>query len=958
MRVETEEGCTKYKLFGVFLMALAYSITLTNGQLLTVVAPNTVDDTTSIRLVGHDFVEYGGIMENNFIHQLENFASTTPPPHPLIGQLWYDTTHPIFTDRLLKIWNGHSWQIIFADSSSTPNVFTFTRVTNAALSTLLTSNTITVSGLGTDISVPVSITGGAYSQNGLSYVTTTGTALNGDTFAVQATSSADNATPVNVTLSLGTINSTYTITTLPLVVDTTPDPFVFTNATNVALSTLSTSNMITVSGLDTGVAAPVSILGGAYSLNGAPYVTWSQTAVNGDTFTVQAISSASNSTAVNATLTIGTVSETFAITTTGVVSDIIPDQFSFIDVSSVALSTLSTSNTITVAGLSTGISVPVSVAGGLYKKNTGTFIGTAGTAANGDTFAVQATSSSSNSTSVNVTLTIGGVTDTYTITTLSLGSEASPSPFTFVNVSNAALSTLSTSNTITVGGLGTGISVTVSIVGATYSKNGGAFVGTTGTATNGDTFAVRLTSSSSNSTSINGTLTIGGGIGTYSVTTVALGVNSTPNQFSFIDVTNAALSTLSTSNTITVGGLSTGISVPVTISAVGTGAAYSKNGGAYLSSSGTATNGDTFSVRATSSFSNSTAVSVTLTIGGVSDTYAVTTLALVLDTTPNQFTFTDVVNAPINTVMTSNTITVAGLSTGTSVPVSVTPWQYSKNGGAFTAAAGTAVNGDTFAVHLTSGVAGSFLFVTLTIGGVSDTYSVTAIANDTTPDAFSFPDTSFPYLTAQVGPPTTNFGGILSNFMVSGLGSAGAPISISGGLNPRYAIGFGQFTNVAGTVHNGDIIGITSQMASSVVGSITFTTLTIGTFSATWRLITAADTTPDPFSFADTVAAFLVPSPTIGQFSPTKFNLLGNSQPLCNFVVSGLGPAGAAISITGNGNPRYGIGFQQITNLPGTVHNGDGIVIYGHTPSSVSGSIAFTTLTIGTFSATWRLITQ
>jgi hypothetical protein len=99
--------------------------------------------------------------------------------------------------------------------------------------------------------------------------------------------------------------------------------------------------------------------------------------------------------------------------------------------------------------------------------------------------------------------------------------------------------------------------------------------------------------------------------------------DTTPNAFSFTDQTNVALSTPIISNTITISGIDT--ASPLTI----TGGQYSINGGAFASAATTVVNGNTVAVRVTSSGTNSTAVSATLTIGGVSDTFTVTTLALV-----------------------------------------------------------------------------------------------------------------------------------------------------------------------------------------------------------------------------------------------------------------------------------------------------------------------------------------
>ncbi len=99
-------------------------------------------------------------------------------------------------------------------------------------------------------------------------------------------------------------------------------------------------------------------------------------------------------------------------------------------------------------------------------------------------------------------------------------------------------------------------------------------------------------------------------------------VDTTPDIFTFTSVTGAALSSVNTSNTITVSGINTAVSVSVT------GGTYSKNGGAYTSSSGTVSNGDTISVRVNSSSSYSASTSATLTISAASASFTVTTQAI------------------------------------------------------------------------------------------------------------------------------------------------------------------------------------------------------------------------------------------------------------------------------------------------------------------------------------------
>lgn len=99
--------------------------------------------------------------------------------------------------------------------------------------------------------------------------------------------------------------------------------------------------------------------------------------------------------------------------------------------------------------------------------------------------------------------------------------------------------------------------------------------------------------------------------------------DGTPDPFYFLDVTDAELSTLYTSNSILVNG----INMPTEISI--SAGEYRINGtGTWYTSASTGitvVNEDTVEVRQTSSGSYDTATDVTLTVGGVSDTYTVTT---------------------------------------------------------------------------------------------------------------------------------------------------------------------------------------------------------------------------------------------------------------------------------------------------------------------------------------------
>ena len=81
---------------------MPYNINKSNGDLLVTVEDGTADlNTTSLALVGRNYAGYGEYLNENLVHLLENFARSTQPSSPLLGQLWYDSTN-----QLLKVYNG------------------------------------------------------------------------------------------------------------------------------------------------------------------------------------------------------------------------------------------------------------------------------------------------------------------------------------------------------------------------------------------------------------------------------------------------------------------------------------------------------------------------------------------------------------------------------------------------------------------------------------------------------------------------------------------------------------------------------------------------------------------------------------------------------------------------------------------------------------------------------------
>ena len=72
---------------------MAYVINKFSGVQLVVLDDGTLDTTTSLGLVGRNYVGYGETQNENFVFLLENFANESPPSRPLVGQIWFNTTN-------------------------------------------------------------------------------------------------------------------------------------------------------------------------------------------------------------------------------------------------------------------------------------------------------------------------------------------------------------------------------------------------------------------------------------------------------------------------------------------------------------------------------------------------------------------------------------------------------------------------------------------------------------------------------------------------------------------------------------------------------------------------------------------------------------------------------------------------------------------------------------------------
>ena len=92
---------------------MPYIVNKFNGSELVVLQDGTLDETTSIKLLGKNYVGYGEVQNENFIHILENFSNINPPARPLTGQAWYDSSIKKF-----KVYDGTNWVSVGAAETS------------------------------------------------------------------------------------------------------------------------------------------------------------------------------------------------------------------------------------------------------------------------------------------------------------------------------------------------------------------------------------------------------------------------------------------------------------------------------------------------------------------------------------------------------------------------------------------------------------------------------------------------------------------------------------------------------------------------------------------------------------------------------------------------------------------------------------------------------------------------
>lgn len=291
------------------------------------------------------------------------------------------------------------------------------------------------------------------------------------------------------------------------------------------------------------------------------------------------------------------------------------------------------------------------------------------------------------------------------------------------------------------------------------------------------------------------------------------------------------------------------------------------------------------------------------------------------DAAPDAFTFPAASGVATGTVSTATAQTISGISVAAAV--TVTNGEWSKNGGAWTTADGSVVNGDTVNVRQTAALTENTSVVTvLTVGGVSGYYSVTTDLFDTTPNAFTFGSQT------GINPSTLTQSGQVGIYGISG----GAAVTVASG---EWKKNDEDWTADAGYVNEGDLVQVRGYASGSFSTTVTVT-LTVGGVAGTFQIITRGySASPTTFTFTDQTGVPL--SSTITSNTVTMYGL----------------EVALPVSITGGTYSKNGGAYGSGAT---TANNFDTFTLR-HTSAAGVSSIVNTALTVGGYTDTFTSTT-
>ena len=539
------------------------------------------------------------------------FAQTTSTTPPGSSDFSSTTTYTQPRGSTRYYWASQSGYIsagtTFTASSvdTTPNAFDFTNQTGLEINTLTESNTVTITGITDAATVTISGNSAQFSIAGGSYGTS-GTITNGQNLKLRMTTSSSFSTGVSTTITVGGVSDSVTFTTRAANVSA-PTAITATQTTNTSSSSQTVD--VTASG-GTGTAQ-VSNDGSNFYSNGTDF------------------SHSRNSTVTYHARNQNEGSNSSTITTDKFVPPV------------VTLSGIGNFTGMSASGFDNTYNVNTQRANGNYNTHSShwgtttvsisdnaSWLTTQVTNTSTGTFRLAAGANTSGSRTATVTYTTStsfGASHTMTFTVQQDSQDTTPDALFFAPQTVASGTTRTASDQVT--GIDTSITVTYSGSGTGSFSVGSSlpsdssFNQNAKTVSNGQFIFVRDTAPSTGGSSVTATVTAGGVSGSFVLTASS---DSTPNAFSFTDVTNANTVTQFT-DSVTITGINTSVTASISMGTDTGGGFRVNNSGSYSQTSKSVSNNDVVTVLVGTGSDSFTTYSATLTVGGVSDTFSVTT---------------------------------------------------------------------------------------------------------------------------------------------------------------------------------------------------------------------------------------------------------------------------------------------------------------------------------------------
>jgi hypothetical protein len=733
---------------------------------------------------------------------------------------------------------------------------------------------VTLSASGAAGSPQVSINGGAWVASATLYPA--------QSFRVRATGGTFGQVR-DFAVALGNRSDTWTLTTRQQ--DSAPDAFAFQNLTGQPGTSLVTSASVTPSGYRD--AAPVSVTGAGaqVSVNGGAWGT-SGTITPGQPIQVRLTTGIPDGVTSQATVTIGGISANWSATTI----DTMPDARTFPTITEIPPSATDFLAVTERAVLLTGFTSPayydVCATTETYVRYAGVLEWRCSGYINpGEVIAFVAYGGDKAGTTVTRTFSVGG--RQYQLNVQTKASDPDPWNFTFDSIAGTNPGQVYTSNAIVPIEYYSAAPVRSLSAGVTFDINGSGSFASSGEILPGQSIRLRMAAPAAGTQSC--VQVAIGGIGNSPWCLTSAPADTLPTVVTIPDSTsgpsmwvNAGLSSTVWPNTYAWGQAIGGFNAPTTLTVEGTlnGVAYGNvvlslttqdGSGWYVT--GRLNPGQAFTPILFSGANPGDRVDYVLKANGITFLRWGVVTEGSLDTVPDAFSVPALTAQAGNALVESQAVVPQNYTNPAAVSVSGGGAQVSINGGAWVTS-GTISPGQPLKLRLTTGTAnGGSTSATVTVGGVSATWSVTT--SNLTPTAFSFPATT------GADPSVFVASGSIT---VAGLGTQ-ATATASGG---HVTVNGGGLATTA-TVRNGDVLQLFATTGSAY-GTSQAVTLTVGAGAATWSITTRTqDATPGAFAI-----------PAMKDQAPDSVTTSAPVTPVAYLDA-------AAISATGEGTPEVSV---------------------------------------------------